>query len=183
MHMPDDDQTEKRAMRLPRPDELPAAFISLLERDAVKEVYDVAVRQTATAAEKAIAYTNLLSVAGYASFFALLSAAGDDIPDGNRRAAILSMALSILLFVGFEIAKMITLGRDVQRRAAAAAPNTSQTFTTMLDNLAKAEQRERIAWLRLNKFWLPLVIAEITLSMVAVVALLYPLAKALLLGL
>src|SRR5688572_24995575 len=61
--------------------------------------------------EKAVAYTNVVLVAGYASFFALWSSTKPVLSDSLAIAAALLMTFSATIFVLFELYKMIQTAR------------------------------------------------------------------------
>jgi hypothetical protein len=83
-----------------------------------EQAQDVNFKLIALMMEKGAAYTNLVILAGYAAFFALMPLVKDLITVGERKGAVLLMLISIATFVGFEIYKMIVMQFAVVGRLA-----------------------------------------------------------------
>lgn len=99
-----------------------------VRRMQVEEAQDVHFKLIALMLDKGAAYTNLVVLAGYAAFFALMPLVKDLITPHERRAAVLCMLVSVAAFVGFEVYKMIFLqlgfiGRLADYNKAAAQPS------------------------------------------------------------
>jgi hypothetical protein len=82
----------------------------------VEKAQDFHIKLVSTLVDKGAAYTNLVILAGYASFFALMPLVKDLLSPGSRRWAGLLMLLSLAAFVGFEIWKMLFMQFAMIRR-------------------------------------------------------------------
>ena len=80
-----------------------------VRRTQIEQAQEVQFKLIALMLEKGAAYTNLVILAGYAAFFALMPLVKDLMTAGDRRAAVLCMLVSVTAFVGFEVYKMIFL--------------------------------------------------------------------------
>ena len=88
---------------------------------------------------KAKEYTNFVIVAGYAAFFALWSGIASDLTVRMRCVTVAMMAVSLIVFIGWEILTMVVRGRSAaafNKISFDVEPNDD--FDTQWD-LARAE--------------------------------------------
>lgn len=88
-------------------DQTAKAVAAAVQKIEHEEALQVHIKFSAMMIEKGSAYTNLLIVAGYASFFAIMPLAGNLITKDQRRASLLLLVVSLCAFVGFEVFKML----------------------------------------------------------------------------
>ena len=78
---------------------------------AAEKMVEAVSKLVTTTYDKAVAYTNLILIAGYASFFALLGATKSLLHERTTVIAALLMAISVSSFILFEVYKMILHAR------------------------------------------------------------------------
>lgn len=91
--------------------------------------------------EKAAAYSNVMIIAGYAAFFAVWANTKAYLGKRETLWAALLMAVSIILFVLFEIVKMFITGKGLMNLRKEVVSATPETFTAKLDELKNTEAR------------------------------------------
>ena len=104
--------------------------------------------------DKSIAYTNLILVAGYAAFITVWSSSKDYLSSCQYRSSILLLLFSLLVFVLWEIAKMVMTGLLQQKQAAVVSASPESFWAEM----AKLQQFEQSFLLRSMGAW-PIVLA------------------------
>lgn len=130
--------------------------------------------------DKAVAYTNVVMIAGYASFFALWSLVRDLDQPLNRLAA-LCMLVSVGLFVSFEFVKMVYLGRVQLRRAKQARETVANApFEEVKKEYEQMEADLKKTSVRFHIFWVIIVPPTAAIAVVAMALLASDLARALL---
>lgn len=100
--------------------------------------------------DKAASYLNVVTLGGYAAFFALWSLLGSDISTREKFWAGLLIGVSVLLFVGFEVAKAAILHWQILKmsRVASANPSTLQERVSALSAAQTATSRIAVSiWL------------------------------------
>ncbi len=96
------------------------AQLSEKERQQVaKEIVDTQVKIVAALYDKSIAYTNLIIIAGYASFFGMWAFTKQYLSPKQVLWSALIMSVSIVTFVFFEVIKMTTTSRSLLARSKA----------------------------------------------------------------
>ncbi len=81
-----------------------------------EEVIDATVRITTAMYDAATRYTNVVIIAGYATYFALLASVKEVIPSDLLVWTAILMAISVTTFVAFEIYKMLYVAWTLQKR-------------------------------------------------------------------
>lgn len=78
--------------------------------------------------DKSSSYLNIVTLGGYAAFFALWSLLGQDLSTGQKFWSALLIGFSVVLFVGFEISKAAILYWRLwkMRAVVKATPDTLQ---------------------------------------------------------
>lgn len=116
--------------------------------------------------DKSSAFTNLIMIAGYASFFGLWSL----LKDLNRplnRYSVIAMLVSVCIYVCFEFVKMMYLG-ITQHRRFQAVNKPAASVAEMLKRLEvfRAESERSSVWfMRAWKFAVPPAAAAAALSL------------------
>jgi hypothetical protein len=120
---------------------------------SVKEMFDLQVKVFSTLYDKAVAYTNLIVIAGYAGFFGLWSLTRPYLTKPIALTAALLLAISLTIFVAFEIVKMVNSSLASMRRARAFASEGDGTPETFVKNLKAHEAANLRDDLRIARFW------------------------------
>ena len=140
------------------------------ERQRVaKETRDNFVEILSAAYDKAMAYTNLIMIAGYVSFFTMWSFTREYLSKGQVLWSALIMTVSIVVFVSYEVLKMIVSSRTLLRFNRAISDPALQTDPDALASaLAKHqnEVQEQTVWL--GRFWHVILVVTITTALIAI---------------
>jgi hypothetical protein len=150
---------------------------AVIDRQAKIELGAIAAKQleqltkVLTAAyDKAIAYTDLILVAGYASFFALWSATKPVLSERLAIAACLSMLISAATFVFFEVYKAIHTSRFMTRNQQLLVEPDPRKLQA---NLKAYEQNEGKQALQFVRVWAVVLAISIPTAVLAVLLLGY----------
>jgi len=124
---------------------------------------------------QAKSYTNLIIIAGYASYFAALNYCKSHLPPKLLLWSILFMSLSIILFVSHEVYGMIST--TINLRKFQDALTDKEKYIQMLEELNKATDNERN---RIGRIWSYCLYPTLIFSVISLAFLLIPLASKLL---
>ncbi len=134
-----------------------------------KEIVDTQIKILGALYDKSISYTNLIIVAGYASFFAIWSFTKEYLSPRQVLWAALLMSVSIVTFVFFEIIKMTVTSRSLLARSKAvsdpAAANDPQRILGNLREFELQSQRD-IVWF--GKFWICALVVCVSTAVLAI---------------
>lgn len=164
-------ETAKAEVRMQGVERKTAVLEAKAEAKEADVFLEFQIKLIAATFDKAVSYTNIVMIAGYASFFGIWSMVKDLNRPANKWAVVL-MLISVTIFVVFEFVKMVWLGRQQMRRQRIAASG--------LDGLDPAEMRERFRRLdvalqaesgKFVRFWVVTVLAA-ALAALAGIALL-----------
>lgn len=119
-----------------------------VRRQALDEIVEAQIKVVTATFNSAVAYTNLIMLAGYAGFFGLWQLAAEYLSKNEKLWSALLILVSLLLFVAFEVVKMIVIARGVRKKAAILnSPSTAgnpertlaalQSFEKSLDRATK----------------------------------------------
>jgi hypothetical protein len=127
----------------------------MAEMEDVERVINHQIRITEKTYDRAVAYTNLVIVAGYAGFFGLWQITKDYLCPREVVWAALFMSTSIFIFVIFEVAKTYYVSRRIKKIASVIfdteAKKNIQTLKAAYDKFEIEESKENIIWYR---FWI-----------------------------
>lgn len=141
----------------------------LSKQQVAKEIVDTQIKILGALYDKAISYTNLIIVAGYASFFAMWSFTKEYLSPRQALWAALLMSISIVTFVFFEIIKMTVTSRSLLARTKAvsdpAAANDPQRLLTSLREFELQSQRDVV---RFGIFWVFALVACVSTAVLAI---------------
>ncbi len=87
------------------------------QEKAERDLVDREIKVLSASFDKAVAYTNIVVIAGYGGFFGLWSLTKGYLTATEARYAALSMLASASIFVGFEVFKMIGATFMLRKRA------------------------------------------------------------------
>jgi hypothetical protein len=133
-----------------------------------KQVEDL-IRVLSSLYDKAAAYTNLILAAGYAGFFAVWANVKVLMTPIELRISGLSMTLSLLVFVAWEITKMIYTSRSLTDLVKVSDADAQSIDQKLLEH----EKHHRRINVRLLRVWVWILAATIIPAVIAVAVLLY----------
>lgn len=115
------------------------------------EYIDLLIRVQAGGFEKAIAYANVIILAGYAGAFALLSVTQKFIPDKLLITSVILLAFSLVIFCGWEVGKMIFYARHNRKIIPLLNKKLSpEKFFNEMENL---QLQENLSNIKMGKWW------------------------------
>ena len=138
-------------------------------KDAHDKRIDDFIKTLSALYDKAAAYSNLIMAAGYAAFFAVWVNVKPFLTPFQMRASALAMTLSLVVFVTWELAKMIRVSRNLQRQFDLSRVEPRQ-YDERLAEYKKAERQFNVTFL---KAWSFVLVAAIFPAIVAVSIILY----------
>jgi len=150
-------------MALPDMHEIVEKLANKAQEDEKDERVDVMIRILSAMYDKAMAYTNLIIVAGYAGFFAVWSSMKDNLSPVELFLSALCITLSLTVFIFWEVFGMIARTKNLKGllRVLDAPPNE---FQAALAKQQMAEKKQNIWVLRI---WLVALIFTATPALVA----------------
>jgi hypothetical protein len=114
--------------------------------------------------DKAAAYTNLIMAAGYAAFFAVWANMKTLMSPTQMRVSALAMTLSLFVFVGWELTKMIRTSFNLKKQLDLTSVE-QQEFIQKLMEYQKVERAFNVKFLDV---WPYVLVAAIVPALVAV---------------
>ncbi|MEW8524948.1 MAG: hypothetical protein AB2552_18045 [Candidatus Thiodiazotropha endolucinida] len=120
------------------------------DKRSAKRIVDAQINIISAAYDKAIAYTNLITIAGYASFFGLWQITQDKMSDSYSVWAALLLAVSASLFVLFEVTKTYFHSKNVLKlNEIISNPEISNSATALqaaFDEHNKKLNQQTVYW-------------------------------------
>lgn len=152
-----------------------AETLAQQERDRIsREIVETQIKIVSALYDKAVAYTNVIILGGYASFFGLWSLTKPYLPPALARLAALLMLLSVLTFVLFEVFKMVVTTRSLHRQSLILSdPEGINDPSILLRRLQEFSQAERKTSIRFVKVWVANVAIAVSTGLTAAGILLY----------
>jgi len=124
------------------------------QKEAAEKVIETQIRIFTASYDKAVAYTNVIMVAGYAAFFGMWTLTKPFLSKRQALWAALFMCMSAATFVLFEVYKMAsTSQRLVSLYLALSDRLKGKPVQEVLAELQKLEEEARQAALRLLLVW------------------------------
>ncbi len=147
--------------------------VKQLSERALKEEHDrrieTMIKVMSALYDKAAAYTNIIMAAGYAGFFAVWSNMKAYMSPTEMRVSALCMLVSLLVFVLWEVTKMILTSRNLHRLLEVIqAPQTE--FDA---KLKKQQHDERLFNIGFLRAWRIVLVSAIAPALVASAILIY----------
>ena len=115
------------------------------------DVIDALIKVESASFERAIAYCNIIIVAGYAGAFALLSATKNQISIQTLITVALLLGFSLMVFCIWEIIKMFFYTNKTKKTISIIESNLSGS--AFLEKREQIEQEQRRSILSMNKWW------------------------------
>jgi predicted neutral ceramidase superfamily lipid hydrolase len=124
---------------------------------------DVIIKVTSALYDKAVAYTNVIIIAGYVAFFAIWNTMKANMSRPEMLLTAFCMTFSLVFFVFWEVTKMIINSKSVTglMKVLNAPP---QEFDKRLAEQQKADQRLNV---RLMKYWIIILALTVVPGLVA----------------
>ncbi|HMJ50395.1 MAG TPA: hypothetical protein VK440_07510 [Burkholderiales bacterium] len=119
--------------------------------------------------DKAVAYTNVIVIAGYAGFFGLWALTKQYLTSTQARLAALFMLASICAFVFFEVYKMVVSTRELLYRAKMfndpLVKNDPIIFSEKLREYEQNEKRHNVSFIWI---WRIQIIIAVATALIAI---------------
>lgn len=120
------------------------------DKNAAEQIIEAQIKILSVSYDKSIAYTNLITVAGYASFFGLWQITKDNLSSNYSIWAALLIAISAATFVLFEVTKNYFQSRNMQKLNKIVTDpeiaNSAVALQTAFDNHNKRLNRQIVFW-------------------------------------
>lgn len=124
------------------------------DKKAADAIVDMQIRILSAVYEKAIAYTNLIVLAGYASFFGLWQLTKDGLTKQQTMWAALCILSSAVVFVMFEVTKMYVSSRTILKlNKTIADPAVVNSAARLMAALGAVEKEERRVVIMFGYWW------------------------------
>ncbi len=110
--------------------------------------------------DRAMAYTNIVIIAGYAAAFTVWSFTKNHLPEWAMLSTALLLIISVSVFVAFETFKMILNSRHIMKMGSVVKPaQTFEQFQKALND-HKAEETRQMLWM--VRVWVPTLVIVIS---------------------
>ena len=150
------------------------------ERRRVNEFIEIQMKVISASYEKAMAYTNLIIVAGYAGFFALWQITKDFLSRNQVLSSALLMLISVVLFVVFEIYKAYYSSRRLLDIGTILNdPENQSSLATLVSEIEKHNLDEQKRYVRFGRIWHVVFILTVLSGLSAAFILAYALVRSL----
>ena len=130
---------------------------------------DVMIEITSALFDKAIAYTNIIIIAGYIAFFTIWGNMKDTMEKNEMLISALAISFSLVVFVFWEVTKMI-IHAHISRGLMRVINAPPQEFEERLQEQQKAEQQLNI---RILRAWYPILVLTVVPALVGAGVLLW----------
>jgi hypothetical protein len=150
------------------------------DKHRVEEFIEMQMKIISASYEKAMAYTNLIIVAGYAGFFALWQITKDYLSRNQVLWSALLMLISIILFVVFEIYKAYYSSRTLMDIGKILSdPENRSSLATLVSEMEKYNLDEQKRYIRFGRTWHIVFIVTVLSGVSAAFILVYALVRSL----
>lgn len=144
------------------------------QEKVANDIVETQIKIISASFDKAVTYTNVIIIGGYAGFFGLWTLTKQHLTAAQARWSALFMLLSVCTFVFFEVYKMVVTTKALHERAKILEdPDAKTNPKVLLEKLREYEQsykRTNVSFIR--AWWINVVIA-VTTALVAVGILLF----------
>lgn len=136
---------------------------------AAEKMIETLVKILSSSYDKAIAYTNVVIVAGYAAFFAIWGGTKPVLTEWLAITSALLMVVSAAVFVFFELFKMVQSSRSFLQLQGIAADEQARKDPEVFQSKVKAfEASQRQDSLRFLKVWVVVMYVTVSTAVLAV---------------
>src|SRR5262249_9147661 len=130
------------------------------QQAAVDKLIEQAIAIHSAVYSNAIAYSNVIIVAGYGAIFAIWGFTKDYLAPWNAQLVACLLVSSIGVYVAFEIYKMIIIGFSIMSFNRVLRPNMGvEAVQKAIDDHNKGDQRRSVSF---GRVWLPVLILTIS---------------------
>ena len=139
------------------------------QKRVAKEIIDAHIKILSASYDKAIAYTNIIIIAGYASFFAMWSFTKEFLSPREVLWSALIMSISIVTFVFFEVYKMyFTSWALLSLANVTSDPGTTTDPNKLLAGMQEHDKQARERVVRFGRIWHRVLIVTVSSALVAI---------------
>ena len=160
-----------------QPNNLQDALRQASEREQKRvaaEIADTQLRIVTGAFDKAIAYTNLMIIGGYAGVFGIWQLAKEHLTKEQTLWSALLVLISLTTFIVFEVVKMVFISRALQAKSKVLnSPQARRTPEQLLKQLQDLEATQQIGSTRFHVYWAITVMVAIATALAGVAILGY----------
>ena len=144
-------------------------LVDKAQKNETDQRIDVMIKVASALYDKAVAYTNVIILAGYAALFTVWSTMKAKMSHAEMLVAAFCITFSLVFFVFWEVTKMIVNSKSLTGllNVLKAPP---QEFDQRLAELQKADQRLNIKLLR---FWIVILVFTVVPGLIAAAVLLW----------
>lgn len=155
-----------------QPPRFAAAIGEAAQRNAAKEQRDIIIELQSALFDRAAAYTNLITLGGYAGAFTLWSYTRDQLTSTATILVALLLGISLTTFVFFEVYKMIITSKSMTKHVRlVTAKYPPSEFLQRLQNLRKEDREAKLT--TLMRIWGIVMYVCVGTGLAAVVVLFY----------
>ncbi len=127
------------------------------QQQATEKMREDIIKVQAALYDKAASYTNLILAAGYAGFFATWTNVKADLTKFESAASALCIAVSLMVFITWEVVVMIASARGIRGMQAALDGPPKETQKRLADAKLIGQKRA----VRIRRWWIYVLIATI----------------------
>lgn len=150
------------------------------DRQQTEAFIDAQIKLISAAYDKAIAYTNLIILAGYAGFFGLWQLTKDHLSKPEILWSAILMLTSVLVFVLFEVWKMYHSSHSLLGLAEIFQnPENKKSIAKLLGEIEAHNVAQRNRTIRLGRVWHVVLVITVFTGLCAVGILAWAFVKAL----
>jgi predicted neutral ceramidase superfamily lipid hydrolase len=144
-------------------------LVDKAQKNETDQRIDIMVKVASALYDKAVAYTNIIILAGYAAFFTVWSTMKAKMSHTEMLVVAFCITFSLVFFVFWEVTKMIVNSKSLKGLLnVLKAPR--REFDQRLAELQKADQRLNI---RLLRFWIVILVFTVVPGLIAAAVLLW----------
>lgn len=144
------------------------------QKAAAEKMVETLVKILSSSYDKAIAYNNIVIVAGYATFFAIWGATKPALTHWIAITSALLMVCSATVFVLFELFKMVQSSRTFLRLQSIASDDNARKDPEVFQSKIKAfEASQRTDSLRFLRVWVAVLGVTVSTAVIAIALLAY----------
>lgn len=131
--------------------------MTIADREALERVQEHAIKINAATYSSAMAYTNLIIIAGYGAMFTVWSFTKAFLSPWIAQTAAILLIVSIGIFIGFEVFKMWSAARSMMSFTRTIGSGTTpHGFMAALTAHQTRDQRRAVM---LTRVWVPVLVA------------------------
>lgn len=139
-----------------------------------QKIIDIQIKIMAASYDKAMAYTRVIIIGGYASYFAMWSFTKEYLSDQQVLWSALTMTLSVVTFVLFEVYGMYVRGRQfLSWHKTLISPDVKSDPKKLLARFESFEKDNERLVVKLGRYWIVNVAIAVAAALIAIAILFY----------